>query len=122
MLPESDLLPVQAGLLVSSTQPLDLGNAFNTGDVPEFSTKFHTTMVVKSTKDHAVLPHNANLGSIQPMSSDHDQFFSEAVDHTAHRLADIWNEYVKHTGTLRDSKSVLGSQAKPSGTSSSLRS
>ena len=56
-------------------------------------------MVVKSTNDHTVLLHNTNLGSIQPMSSDHDQVFSEAADHTAHRLADTWLEYAKPTGT-----------------------
>ena len=66
---------MQAGVLVSSTQTLDLGNAFRTDDVPEFSTKSYTTVVVKSTKDHTVLPHNANLGSIQPLSSYHDQAF-----------------------------------------------
>ena len=40
MLPEYEPSPVQAGVLVSSTQPLDLGNAFSTGDVPEFSISF----------------------------------------------------------------------------------
>ena len=92
MLPEYEPPPVQSGVLVSSTQPLDLGNTFSTDDVPEFSTKFYTTVVVKSTKDHTVLPHSANLGSIQPMSSDHDQVFTEAADHTAHQLADTWLE------------------------------
>ena len=114
MLPEYEPPPVQAGVLVSSTQPLDLGNAFSTGDVPEFSTKFYTTVVVMSGKDHTVLPDNASLGSVQPMSSDHDQVFSEA--------ADTWLEYAKHTGTVRDSKSVSRSQAQPSSTSSFLRS
>ena len=67
MLPEYEPPPVQAGVLVSPTQLLDLVNAFSAGDVPEFSTKFQTTVVVKSTKDHTVLPKNANLGSIQPI-------------------------------------------------------
>ena len=75
MLPEYEPSPLQAGVLTSFTQLLDLGNAFSTGDVPEFSTKFQTTVVVKSAKDHTVVPHNANLASIQPMSSDHDQVF-----------------------------------------------
>ena len=65
--------PLQAGVLISPTQPLGTGNAFNTGDAPEFSQKFYTTVVVKSTRDHIVLPHNANLGSIQPMSADHNE-------------------------------------------------
>ena len=31
---------VQAGVLISPTQPLGTGNAFNTGDTPEFSQNF----------------------------------------------------------------------------------
>ena len=61
-------------------------------------------------------------GLYNQMSSDHDQVFSEAANHTAHRLAYTWLEYAEHTGTVRDSKSVSKSQAQPSGTSSSLRS
>ena len=63
MLLEYEPSLVQAGVLISPTQPLGTGNAFNTGDAPEFSQKFYTTVVVKSTRDHIVLPHNANLGS-----------------------------------------------------------
>ena len=109
---------VQAGVLISPTQPLGTGNAFNTGDAPDFSQKFYTTVVVKSTRD----PHNANLGSIQPMSADHNEGFSEAADHTAHILADIWLEYAKHTNAAQHSKPVARSQAQPSGTSTSPRS
>ena len=122
ILPDYEPPPLQTGVLVSSTQTLDLGNAFSTDYVSEFSTKFYTKVAVKSTKDHTVLPHYANLGSIQPLSSDHDQAFSEAADHTAHQLADTWLEYAKHTRSLLDSKSVSRSQAQPSSTSSSLRS
>ena len=50
---------VQAGVLISPTQHLGTGNTFNTGDAPEFSQKVYTTVVVKSTRDHIVLPHNA---------------------------------------------------------------
>ena len=78
--------------------------------------------MVKSTRDHIVLPHNANLGSIQPMSADHNEDFSEAADHTAHTLANTWLEYVKHTNAAQHSKPVARSQAQPSGTSSSPRS
>ena len=113
---------VQAGVLISPTQPLGTGNGFNTGDAPEFSQKFYTTVVVKSTRDHIVLPHNANLGSIQPMSADHNEDFPEAADHTAHTLADTWLEYAKHTNATQLSKSVARSQAQPSSTSSSPRS
>ena len=35
MLPDYEPPPVQAGVLVSSTQTLDLGNAFTTDDVPD---------------------------------------------------------------------------------------
>ena len=77
--------------------------------------------MVKSTRDHIVLPHNANLGSIQQMSADHDDF-SEAAAHTAHTLADTWLEYAKHTNAAQHSKPVARSQAQPSSTSSSPRS
>ena len=73
--------------------------------------------MVKSTKDHTVLPHNANLGSIQPFNSNHEQVFSEAADHTAHTLADTWFEYAKHTGMTQNPSSVARSQAQPTGTS-----
>ena len=108
--------PVQAGILNSPIQPLDIGNAF-AADVPDFSTKFYTTVVVKSTKDHTVLPHNANLGSIQPSTSNHEQVFSDAADHTAHTLADTWFEYAKHTGKAQTPPFVARTQAQPSGTS-----
>ena len=116
MVPPFEPPPVQAGVLNSPIQPLDIGNAF-AYDVPAFSTKFYTTVVVKSTKDHTVLPHNANLGSIQPFNSTHEQVFSEAADHTAHTLADTWFEYAKHTGTTQNPSSVARSQAQPTGTS-----
>ena len=116
MVPPFEPPPVQAGVLNSPIQPLDIGNAF-ANDVPAFSTKFYTTVVVKSTKDHTVLPHNANLGSIQPFNSNHEQVFSEAADHTAHTLADTWFEYAKHTGTTQNPSSVARSQAQPTGTS-----
>ena len=116
MCPPFEPPPVQAGILNSPIQPLDIGNAF-AADVPDFSTKFYTTVVVKSTKDHTVLPHNANLGSIQPFTSNHEQVFSDAADHTAHTLADTWFEYVKHTGKAQAPPFVARSQAQPSGTS-----
>ena len=116
MVPPFEPPPVQAGVLNSPIQPLDIGNAF-ANDVPAFSTKFYTTVVVKSTKDHTVLPHNANLGSIQPFNSNHEQVFSEAADHPAHTLADTWFEYAKHTGTTQNPSSVARSQAQPTGTS-----
>ena len=98
---------VQAGVLISPTQPLGTGNVFNTGDALEFSQKFYTTVVIKSTRDHIVLPHNANLGSIQPMSADHNEDFSDAADHTAHTLADTWLTYGKHRLMLPNIQNLL---------------
>ena len=60
MLPPFEPPSVQAGVLNSPIQPLDSGNAFGTA-VPDFSTKFYTTVTVKSTKDHPVSPHNTSL-------------------------------------------------------------
>ena len=73
MCPPFEPPPVQAGILNCPIQPLDIGNAF-AADVPDFSTKFYTTVVVKSTKDHTVLPHNANLGSIQLLPQTMNRF------------------------------------------------
>ena len=92
MLPPFEPPPVQAGVLNSPIRPLDIGNAFGNA-VPDFSTKFYTIVIVKSTKDHPVLPHNANLGTIQPFTPNHDTIFSEAANHTAATLADTWFEY-----------------------------
>ena len=93
MLPPFEPPPVQAGVLNSPIQPLDIEHAFGNA-VPDFSTKFYTTVIVKSTKDHPVLPHNANLDTIQPFTPNHDKIFSEAAYHTAATLADTWFEYV----------------------------
>ena len=107
--------PVQAGVLNSPIQPLDIGNPFGNA-VPDFSTKFYTTVIAKSTKDHPVLPHNANLGTIQPFTSNHDKIFSEAATHTAVILANTWFEYVRHTGKAQTSPAAR-SQAQLSSTS-----
>ena len=80
-------------------------------------TKFYTTVIVKSIMDHPVLPHNANLGTIQPFTPNYDKIFSEAADHTAATYADTWFEYVRHTGKAQTSPSAARSQAQPSGTS-----
>ena len=96
MCPPFEPPPVQAGILNSPIQPLDIGNAF-AADVLHVSTKFYTTVVVKSIKDHTVLPHNANLMSIQLFTSNHEQVFSDAADHTAHTLAET-----KHLLLLQD--------------------
>ena len=124
MLPECELSPVQAGILLSPTQPLPVGNILS-GEIPDFTEKVYTTVTIKSTKDHLVLPHNANLGSIQPMTSENDKVFSEAADTTADLLADTWLAYAKHTGNGYSNgklPSAARSQAEPAGTSPSLKS
>ena len=62
MLPPFESAPVQAGVLNSPVQPLIIGNAFGNA-VPDFSTKFYTTVILKSTNDNPVLPLNSNLGT-----------------------------------------------------------
>ena len=124
MLPECEPSPVQAGVLLSPSQPLPVGNILS-GELPDFTEKFYTTIVIKSTKDHLVLPHNANLGSIQPMTSENDKVFSEAADTTADLLADTWLAYAKHTGNGYSNgklSSAARSPAEPAGTSPSLKS
>ena len=74
VLPPFEPPSVQAGVLNSPIQPLDIGNAFGTA-VPDFSTKFYTTVIVKATKDHPVLPHNASLGTIKPFTPKNDKIF-----------------------------------------------
>ena len=95
---------------------MDIGNAFGNA-VPDFSTKFYTTVIAKSTKDHPVLPQNAHLGTIQPLTPNYDKIFSEAANHTAATLADTWSEYAQHTGKAQTSPSSARSQAQPSDTS-----
>ena len=116
MLPPFEPPPVQVGVLNSPIQPLDIGNAFGNA-VPDFSTKFYTTVIVKSRKDRPGSPHNPNLGTIQPYAPNHNKIFSEAADYTAATLANIWFEYVQHTGKAQTSPSAARSQARPSGTS-----
>ena len=90
MLPECEPSPVQAGVLLSPSRPLPVENILS-GEIPDFTEKlFYTTVVIKSTKDQLVLPHNANLGSIQPMTLENQKVFSEAADTTADLLADAW--------------------------------
>ena len=102
---------VQSGVLISPTQPLGTGPASMLVMPPEFSQTFYTTVLVKSTRDHVVLPHNANLGSIQPISAAHNEDFSETAAHTAHPLADTWLEYAKLTNATQHSNLVARSQA-----------
>ena len=49
MLPECEPIPVQAGVLLSPSQPLPVGNILS-GEIPDFTEKFYTTVVIKSTR------------------------------------------------------------------------
>ena len=119
MLPEYEPPSVQAGVLVFLTQHLVMLLALMM--FLNFQQRFILQWWSSQERITLSYPHNADLGSAQPMSSDHHKVFCEAADHTTHRLADTWLEYAKHTGTVRDYNSVSGSQAQRSGTSSSLR-
>ena len=97
ILPECEPSTVQAGVLLSPSQLLPVGNILS-GEIPDFTEKVMYTVVIKVTKVHLVLPHNANLGSIQAMTSENDKVFSEAADTTADLSADTWLAYAKYTG------------------------
>ena len=62
-------------------------------ELPDFSTVFSTTVLVQSTKNTAVLPHNVKVGTIRPQTSDDEATLVEAAETTANQLADIWFEY-----------------------------
>ena len=47
MLPECEPSPVQTGVLLSPSQPLPAGNILS-GEIPDFTAKFDTTVVIKS--------------------------------------------------------------------------
>ena len=65
MLPEPEEPPHPNGVLISQT-PSDLSDL----ELPDFSTVFSTTVLVRSTKNKAVLPNNVKVGTIRPQTSD----------------------------------------------------
>ena len=74
MLPKPKQPPKLNGVLVSQL-PSELCDL----DLPDFSTVFHTTVLVRSTKHEAVLPHNVKVGTIRPQTSDDEATFFEAA-------------------------------------------
>ena len=74
--PEPPLQP--NGLLVSQIPP-----SLSDFELPDFSTVFTTTVLVRSTKNHAILPHNMNAGIIRPQTSEDEATFSDAAETTA---------------------------------------
>ena len=65
--PEPPLQP--NGLLVSQ-----IPSSLSDFDLPDFSTVF-TTVLVRSTKNHAILPQNVNVGIIRPQTSENEATF-----------------------------------------------
>ena len=111
MLPEPEQPPKLNGVLVSQP-PSELSDL----DLPDFSTVFYTTVLVRSTKHKAVLPHNVKLGTIRPQTSDNEATFLKAAETTAKQLADTWFEYAS---SVQSAPVCAVSKAQP--TSTSLR-
>ena len=81
MLPEPEEPPKPNGVLVSLNQ-----SALSDLDL-------YTTVVVRSTKNKAVLPLSVNVGTIRPHTPADEVTFLEAAEITAALLADTWFEY-----------------------------
>ena len=109
MLPEPEQLPKLNGVLVSQP-PSELSDL----DLPDFSTVFYTTVLVRSTKPEAVLPHHVKVGTIRPQTSDDEATFFEAAETTAKQLADTWFEYAS---SVQSAPVCAVSKAQPTGTS-----
>ena len=88
--PESPLQP--NGLLVSQMPSL-----LSDFELPNFPTVFTTTVLVRSTKNHAILPQNVNVGIIRPQTSQDKATFSDAAETTAFHLANTWHAYACST-------------------------
>ena len=83
MLPEPEEPPKPNGVLVSQNQ-----SALPDLDPPDFSTILYTTVVVRSTKNKAVLPLNVTVGTIRPQTPVDEVTFLEAAGTTANQPAD----------------------------------
>ena len=75
-------------MLVSQNQ-----SALSDFDPPDFSTILYTTVVVRSTKNKAVLPPSVNVGTIRPQTLADEVTFLEAAETTGNQLADTWFQY-----------------------------
>ena len=105
--PEPPLQP--NGLLVSQMPSL-----LSDFELPNFSTVFTTTALVRSTKNHAIVPQNVNVGIIRPQTSEDKATFSDAVETTASLSADTWHIYAC---SAQPTPLCAPSQAQPTGTS-----
>ena len=109
MLPESEEPPHPDGVFISQT-PSELSDL----ELPDFSTVFSTTVLVQSTKNTAVLPHNVKVGTIGPQTSDDEATLVEAAETTANQLADTWFEYAS---SAQSAPVCAISKTQPTGTS-----
>ena len=75
---------------------------------------FVTTLLIKSTKGSANLPHNISLGTIR-LSTDEDvSVFHEAAQHTVQILSDTWYSYIfanSHVLSASDAQPIANQSA-----------
>ena len=102
--------PLQPNGLLVSQMPSSLFDS----ELPDFSTIFTTTVLVRTTKNHAILPQNVNVGIIRLQTSEDEATFSDAAETTASQLADTWHAYACST---QPTPVCAPSQAQPTGTS-----
>ena len=76
-------------------------------------------LVVRSTKNTAVLPHNVKVGTIRPQTSDDEATLFEAAETTANQLADTWFEYAS---SAHSAPVCALPKTQPTGTSAQLES
>ena len=96
-------------MLISQT-PSELSDL----ELPDFLTVFSTTVLVQSTKNTAILPHNVKVGTIRPQTSDDEATLVEAAETTANQLADTWFEYAS---SAQSAPVCAVSKTQPTGTS-----
>ena len=102
--PEPPLQP--NGLLVSQ-----IPSSLSDFELPDLS----STVLVRSTKNHAILPQYVNVGIIRPQTSEDEATFSDAAETTPSQLADTWHAYACLT---QSTPMCVPSQAQPTSTSS----
>ena len=67
---------------------------------PDVQQVYYTTLAIESTRQKELtLPFNAQLGTIQPFTTHHEEIFQGAARHTAERLADTWKVYISDPHT-----------------------
>ena len=109
MLPEPEEPPKPNGVLVSQNQ-----SALSDLDPPDFSAILYTSVVVRSTKNKAVLPFSVTVETIRPQTPVDGVTFLEAAETTANKLADTWFEYAT---SVQSAPVCAITKAQPTGTS-----